>query len=68
MRMEPPVSLPIEANTAPEATAEPEPLEEPPDILAGSIALQQSPKIGFCPVGPATISLRLSVPILIEPC
>src|SRR5690606_1583302 len=66
-RMEPPVSLPSEPNTAPLATAAPEPLDDPPEILEGSKALQQSPKDGFWPVGPATISFRFRVPIVTAP-
>ena len=59
MRMEPPVSLPMDALPSPTATATPEPLDEPPDCRAGSCGLHTSPVQGFSPVAPNAISCML---------
>ena len=56
MRIEPPVSLPMDACPNRSATATPEPLDEPPACRAGSQGLQTSPVHGFSPVAPSAIS------------
>ena len=66
-RIEPPVSDPIEPKTTPAPTAAPEPLDDPPEIRSASQLLQQSPKCGFLPVGPATISFMFSGPMSTAP-
>ena len=48
MRTEPPMSVPSAMLTQPEATAAPEPPEEPPGVRAGFQGLRVMPHSGLC--------------------
>ena len=63
IRTEPPVSEPRLPNAARKATAAPEPLDEPPAMQDGSIALRQSPQAALWPVAPSANSAMLSDPM-----
>ncbi len=64
---DPPVSVPKENTTIPEATATEDPPLEPPEILDKSQGFFESPKTGSLPVIPDANSFRLFVPIRIAP-
>ena len=67
MRIEPPVSLPIEPMHKPAANADPLPPEEPPGDRSKSQGLRQGPKCGLLLVTPRAISCMLSFPRLTAP-
>src|SRR5512146_876611 len=52
MRIDPPVSLPYAMSASPEATAVPEPLDDPPGIRDGSTGLTGVPNAALIPVIP----------------
>src|SRR3954470_19486869 len=61
-RMEPPVSLPSDAELMPPATATALPLEEPPGVRVGSSGFLAGPKAEFSPDEPIANSSMFVLP------
>src|SRR5690554_1890121 len=68
MRIEPPVSLPIDTTHMSVATDAPEPPLEPPGTRVVFQGFLQGPKCLLCVVGPNTHSCRFDLPMMIAPC
>src|SRR5882762_2598038 len=67
MRAEPPSSTPMEMSTVPDATAEPEPPEDPPAERVGSTGLRGGPNQLDSPVPDVAKSSMLSLPTMVAP-
>ena len=67
MRMDPPVSVPIEAQAMPAATETADPLLDPPGDRPGSRGWRVGPKAESSPVVPNANSCRLHLPMTMAP-